>query len=444
MSALRAVGLRIRRGACSFAVLSCVAALASPSVASSQQQLHVFARSGASHVVDGLRLDEDRLRGQVAGQAWSLPVLDLWYVLRSRGGARAAKIADFSFVQLRKGPKLRGRIASAELVEDETLLQFEPVLGKRSALPLRHVQAIRFAKKRFERPAPKKQEAPKGKGAGAAPAAKKKPQGPADEGFALACANPPKNRDLLFVLAGGRIRRVPCKIKGIDAKSVVADRGSVPINKVYGVVLGEISGVEAEEIPSQRRVRMRMGGDRLLVGTLQAMSDKRVSFTLDSGVELEVDWRAIVDVELESERLVYLSALPLEAASRSPAALVRRWPLLRDVGPGGGALAIGRRVYRRGFFVVPPRKMVFKLPRNFDRIEGELGILPSRFGAATVRIEAGGKRIGDPIELRAGAAPHVLRLELGAARNLTLSIDVGPELDSGARVVLGDLRVIAE
>lgn len=453
---------------CVLSIALC-AALSAPDL--SAQRLLVHARQGAQHTVDGLRFDGDRLRGQVAGAAWSLPLRDLWFIRPARRASAKSKAADAAFVLLRKGPRIRGEVTSASVApgvgeESETTLRFQPTHGSSSELPMRYVQAVRFAAMEFMRKAPKVAKGTskndknsksansanatpnKSSGASGLDAAKKKaPTGPADEGFELACKAPPKNNDLLFVYVGDRLRRVPCRVKSIEAGNVIADRGKVPIAKIYGVVFGEISGVEAEPLPSQRRVRVQQkqaGNSRVLEGSLVALDAMRVSFKLDAGVQLDLLWSSLSDVELVSDRLVYLSSLALTRESKAPAALLRSWPLLRDTAPGSSRLRLGERVYRRGFFLVPPRKLVFDLPRKFDRLEGEVGILPSRFGAATLRIFGGDKQIGETISLRPGATPVPIRLALGAATRVTVQIDVGPDLDSGARVILGDFRVIAE
>lgn len=426
-------------------------------VADADAQLRVRSRSGTEALVSQLRLDDDRLRGTVAGANWSLPLRDLWTVTPLRPGTAAAPNARIgaSFVRLRRAGRPALELAAAFVgaragSQGESILRFDLHFGGESEVPLRHVQAIRFAKKDL---AATPSEDDGGKNEASKSDATKKPATPAsravqkvpsDEGFLAACAAPPRNRDLLFVQVKDKLRRVPCKIKTIDSKSVTVERGSVPIEQVYGLVLGEISGVEPAPVPSPQRILLRLRDRRELSGRLESISTEAVALVVDAGLSMRVGWSAIVDLELESERLVYLSSLALAEGSRAPAALGRSWPLLRDMAPGGGSLSLDGRRYRRGFFAVPPRRLIFDLPRKFDRLEGEVGMLESRFGSATLRFFDGDRPLGNAIELTADGRAHPIRIELRSATRLRIELEVGPELDSGSRVILGDLRVVAD
>ncbi|MCB9880190.1 MAG: NPCBM/NEW2 domain-containing protein [Planctomycetes bacterium] len=418
-------------------------------LARAQSEFRVTDRAAKEHRIAELRLDGDRLRGESrgsadSGSAWSLPVRDLWTIepLGMAVGNATASNAE-SFVQIRKGPRLQGSFVSAQASNEGvtdgapspapgTVLRFDMRFGGETDVPLRHVQAIRFGAKLPEATP---------SGAETAPTATE-PAG--DEGFAEACVSPPKNRDLLFAIVGGKLRRLPCRVQRIENDAVIVERGQVEIDKVYGLVLAEISGIEAERRASDRRVIVRLGDRLRLEGELVSLDQTRVGLRLDAGPVLHVPWPSIVDCELESERLVYVSDLELKDGSVAVGALGRVWPLLRDVGPGNRKLAIGNRTYRRGLFAVPPRTMVFELPRRFDRLVGEVGMPAARIGSASLRFLAGNRPLGEPLLLHADGSVHALSIPLGDAERITIELVVGPELDSGSRVVLGDLRLIAD
>ncbi|MCA8968513.1 MAG: hypothetical protein KDC95_01970 [Planctomycetes bacterium] len=415
-------------------------------LARAQSEFRVTDRAATAHRVAGLRLDGDRLRGESrsnadSGSAWSLPVRDLWTIepLGIAAGNVTASSKAESFVQIRKGPRLFGSFVGAKSSSDggtdgaqSTVLRFDMRFGGETEVPLRHVQAIRFGAKLPEvKPSSAESAQP-----ATAPAG--------DEGFADACASPPKNRDLLFAIVSGKLRRVPCRVQRIENDAVIVERGQVEIDKVYGLVLAEISGIEAERRASDRRVVLRLGDRVRLEGELVSLDSARVGVQLDAGPVLRVPWTSIVDCELESERLVYVSDLELKEGSVAVGALGRVWPLLRDVGPGNRKLAIGNHTYRRGLFAVPPRTMVFGFPRRFDRLVGEVGMPVARIGSASLRFLAGDRPLCEPLHLQADGSVHPLSIPLGDAERITIELVVGPELDSGSRVVLGDLRLIAD
>ncbi|HMQ24161.1 MAG TPA: NPCBM/NEW2 domain-containing protein, partial [Planctomycetota bacterium] len=116
----------------------------------------------------------------------------------------------------------------------------------------------------------------------------------------------------------------------------------------------------------------------------------------------------------------------------------------RDVGPGQRPLTLGERRYRRGLFVVPPRSLVFELPRTFDRLIGEVGMPQAPLGRARLRILGDDRVLLEQVELRSDGRVLPLMVEVGKAKRLTIEVEVGPELDSGSRVVFGDLRLIAD
>jgi hypothetical protein len=154
--------------------------------------------------------------------------------------------------------------------------------------------------------------------------------------------------------------------------------------------------------------------------------------------------REIREVELGSDKLVYLSSLEPKRSSRRTAALGRTWPLIRDTGLGGTPLQLGGKIFRRGFLLVPHVRLDFELPRAFDRLVGEVGMPRSRFGSARLRIFAAGKQVGDTVELAATGERIELVRELGGAKDLTIEVTATDDLDVGARVVLGDLRVVVD
>jgi len=114
------------------------------------------------------------------------------------------------------------------------------------------------------------------------------------------------------------------------------------------------------------------------------------------------------------------------------------------VGLGGAPLALGKRTYRRGLLLVPTKRLRFELPRAYRRFQADVGIPAARYGTATLRVLADGTRVGEPLHLRAGQAPVHLDLALSGARELTLIVEAGDSLDTGARVILGDARVVVD
>ncbi len=81
-------------------------------------------------------------------------------------------------------------------------------------------------------------------------------------------------------------------------------------------------------------------------------------------------------------------------------------------------------------------------PRSYTRLLGQVGMPRSIVGSATLRFLVDGEQVGADYALEADGKLHDIDIDLKGAKELSLELEHGADLDAGARVILGDLRAI--
>lgn len=385
------------------------------------QPVRITPLRGEALTLDNWTLAEERLRGTLTetGERFSISARRVW-LLEPRTAPPPPAAEGGAFLQLRGGPLLYGKLVGGNGND----FVFELRFGGRSKVAKTFLQGVQV---------------------GEAPA-----KGASDAGFARALAAPPADEDYLYGYdAKGRIRRYRCKVAGMDDQELLVELDGttvkVPLGNVFGLVFAETSGLEASPPSGRGLVTVTLHDGRVLQGTARGAGWNRpFGLRLPAGMDLAVPLDRIREVEFGSDKLLYLSTLPPSESSSQKPAFGRTWPILRDRGLGGGPLRLGPRRYRRGFLLVPEVRLDFELPREFNRLEGEVGMPRSRYGSVRLRILADGRQLGEAVELTADGTPLPLSRELAGARRVTIQLEATDDLDVGALVVLGDLRVVVE
>jgi len=398
-----------------------------------------------------------RLEGNHKGKAWSADLAALWQVGYERGAA-----ADFardkakSFFQLRGSSSLEGKLVGGDSA-DPKWFRFK-LPGAKEGLVLRHhLLALRLQPVR--KPVPKdptaavinaKNKRTTGKTSQAKKGEEANALGPKldrDGGFAKALANPPENRDLIFVEdKKKRIRSFACDVRGVDDKGVSIEfRGqtrSLPLARVYGIVFGTLSGLAPEFLaPGQVTVELSLSDNRRFRGSLKSLDKTSWTLTLAEKIETRFPTAWIRNAMVFSDRCVYVSDLEIKDRIQKPM-LGREWPILQNHSGGGVSLSLGGQSYRKGFLLVPDVSFRVDFPRAYSRLIGQVGMPKSMVGAAVLRFLVDGNQIGPDYKLQANGKLQDIDLDLQGAKELSLELEHSADLDAGARVILGDLRAI--
>ncbi len=388
--------------------------------------LSVLDLEGRARVLTEWSLREGRLKGLALGVETVLPREDCW-VLRGRTRIRSLPNPDAGpFYRLRGGLEVSARLRGG----GRGFLRFEPdLLGKAQEVPLRFLEGLLC-----------------------------RPEGPLteDAGFRKALADPPLKEDLCFYLAEGgdaktsdggkpRVKRIPCKVLGGKGAEILLEIGgrerSLPLARIYGLVFAESSGLEAVPDPDSPPDLLTLSDGRILRGRLlEGDSARGWRFRSLEGLEFRVPVNLSRDVELAGPKLRFLGDLP-GFETEGGAALTRTWPLFRDRGPGGAPLALGRRVFRHGFWLVPPRRIRVSVAGKKGVLRATLGLVPSRFGGVRFRLLGDGGDLLPPRILDQERGPVELEVPIDGIGTLELVFECGTDLDAGSQVVLGDPRL---
>ena len=85
-----------------------------------------------------------------------------------------------------------------------------------------------------------------------------------DGGFLASLAKPPVNHDLLFVQLEGRIRKFRGEVLGSDKAGLLielaGEKQTFSLARIYGVVFGELAGLEERPEGSARTIVRFRGG----------------------------------------------------------------------------------------------------------------------------------------------------------------------------------------
>ena len=198
----------------------------------------------------------------------------------------------------------------------------------------------------------------------------------------------------------------------------------------------------------------RFGEDPGVVATLGTADGSRLSGSLlaASTEKLLIAWlggegrkaglavpvRDLERVSFRGGRLVWLSDLAPDAREERPL-LGPPFSLGLDRRPGGGALSIGGRAFRRGLATRARSRYTWRLAGAFEAFESYIGIDDETGGARSAagrgegcvvfRVLVDGKEQYSSGPVRGGEAARYVRVPLAGAAEITLCVDEDGDLD---------------
>lgn len=197
------------------------------------------------------------------------------------------------------------------------------------------------------------------------------------------------------------------------------------LDKVYGFVLGA-SPVEVQRLP----VTIMTNDDNRFTARILSADNSNVKVDAGPIGQLTLPWRRIRTVNLQSDRIVYLSDLePLTIEQNSMTGT--SWPLRRDKNVTGGPIQMGRRVYAKGLGVHANSVVTYKLDGRYERFSAIVGIdhTVAPYGSVVFRVKADGKRLYESKIIHGDDAPETISVYVSDAKQLTLECDMSENLD---------------
>ena len=273
----------------------------------------------------------------------------------------------------------------------------------------------------------------------------------ADGGFSRALADPPRTDDVLFAKgrSNGEITRLSVEFTGFDGDAItVRFRGRdqrLPIERIHGLVFGAERGAAPPPQP-RPTVAVQLAGDLALAGRVTGLDARALTLRLPEGVDVAVPLASVARIDVQSDRIAWLSAMAPAAVDQTPA-FDRIRPWLVDRAPGGDGLVLDGNAYSRGVCLVPRTSLTWKLdPGTFTRFEAVVGIddRAGDLGQAVVRVLLDGEVAWERTDLTAASPAESIHVPLGTARQLTLVADFGPGFDLGDHCAFARARLVAD
>ena len=335
--------------------------------------------------------------------------------IRLADGRRASHVAP-GLVTLRTGLTLP---ATVESCDGGNVRVRSPVLTKPVSIPLRYVQAVRFAK-------PVKE----------------------DGGFASYAAKPKEDNDLIYIRTDARILQRTVTIdRFADGKVHYEVRGQereLPVTRLYGVVMSMGSGVLPDPQP-RPRVDVILRAGHMVPGKLVAMDGEQCVVRLDEKVDLHLARDSIGVIQVLSDRLVYLTDLTPTKVNQTPA-FSRRWKWQKNSSPSGPGIRLGGKHYKNGLVLIPRTRLTYPTRGHYDYLEATIGIEDRSTGPAHAifRVLDGDRILYESKPLTRQSDPVDLKVDIRNVERLTIEADFGKNYDFGDHCVFAEARLIKQ
>jgi hypothetical protein len=259
--------------------------------------------------------------------------------------------------------------------------------------------------------------------------------------FNKAFAAPAADLDRVFVKIDGKIDAVTGLVTALTESTLSVElEGQVrnlPRDRVFGVVV-------ALAAPETRlpRCTFELTDGSVLGGDLVALSDGKSQVQITPASKTEIPWDAVRRVVVRSTRILYLSDLkPVSVKQQAFVTLPRPWQ--RDRSVTGKPLTFGGRTFEKGIGVQSQNELTFDVPGDFDVLGATIGIDADALGKGDCQFEihVDGTRVFSE-RIRGGEEPKDINIPLNRAKQVTLVVLPGAELDLADHADWADVRFL--
>lgn len=263
----------------------------------------------------------------------------------------------------------------------------------------------------------------------------------ASDEFAKSRAAPSADLDRVFVKIDGKIDSLTGLVNGLTADKLAFEIDGqirdLPRDRVFGIVV-------ALAAPESRlpRCTFHLNEGSLLGGDLLTLSGGKAVVLVAAGSKVVIPWTSIRRVEVRSGRVLYLSDLkPTLVKQHAIVTLPRPWQKDRSV--TGKMLTLGGKAFEKGIGVHAHNELTFDVPEEFDELAATVGIDASAGGKGDClfEIHVDSQRVWNQ-RLRGSDAPQELKVPLRNAKQITLVVLPGAELDLADHADWADVRLL--
>ncbi|WP_145057087.1 NPCBM/NEW2 domain-containing protein [Lignipirellula cremea] len=304
-----------------------------------------------------------------------------------------------------------GRLLAAQAIYAEEQFTFDLGDDLKLSLPIDCVRAVRF-RADFTSPA-----------------------------FEQALAEPSGAEDRLFVeFAEQEFQSLSGLLEQITGEQVQFQWQGETRRLARAKVAGLVAAQVLERQPKTSQVYLRQGS--VLAGTILSLVDGQLTLDLTGGGQATLPWQAVERLELQSDRLAYLSDFETIGEERKTLATLDR-PAQRDRSVAGNRLTLAKQTYGKGLGVQSASQLTFELAGQYDLFLATLGVDDETAGKGDCEVQVllDGKAIFTQ-RVKAADPPHALRLPVAGGRQLQLVVEPGADLDLADHVDWAGARVV--
>lgn len=257
--------------------------------------------------------------------------------------------------------------------------------------------------------------------------------------------------DLLVVHKGGMLDYHRGVVGDISEKAVDfnLDGDVLPVRrgKVFAVIYHRTAG---QNMPSTSCHLATIDGSCWAVHSME-MQDGVLSFETPCGLSVSLPLDAVERLDFSQGKVVYLDDLAPRSADWTPyfggaeESQARRslFGPRTDRGADGEPIRLGGREFSRGIALHSRSEVVYLLGEEFRRFRATAGIDDRARPRGHVQlIVRGDGRVLLDTTIGGSDPPRAIDVDLGNARELTIVVDFGDDLDVGDHLDLGDARVV--
>lgn len=252
-----------------------------------------------------------------------------------------------------------------------------------------------------------------------------------------------RKQDALFVAVDGELQAVAGGLQELGKGKVVFvwnDKArKVSRKKVYGIAFART--VAAPSTIGRCRIVTKDGSG--IWGKVAGLAKGRLTASMIGQGKLSLPWNSVARMEVQSDRLVFLSDLkPLKAVQQ--AQMTFPGPYRKDRSVLGNELTLGKNTYAKGLGVHAYCLLTFPCEKRFDFFVATIGIDAETKGKGDCVF----KVLGDGRELfkrrmRGKDAPVPIRVKISGVEEITLIVEPGEDFDLADHANWCDARLLA-
>jgi hypothetical protein len=249
-------------------------------------------------------------------------------------------------------------------------------------------------------------------------------------------------QDRLLIRTGDGVQSLDGLLHSVDDENVVFEwrkkKQTLPRSRAYAVVLAGVAAAKPKD--GQCLVSLRDGST--IFGTIASLAGGQLKLIPAGDDSLTLPWTDVAGLSIRSDRIRFLSEMkPSKVVEQAIVGLQRSWRPNQSV--GGRPLTLAKKQFKSGLGVHSYCSLTFAVPADFDLLTATIGIDDEATGGGDCIfvVLADGKEVFRR-RVRAADKPFDLRVEVSGAKQVSLVVEPGADLDFSDHADWCDARLI--